>query len=158
MAIQASETGSYTEFVEDEGATLRRALCVALGRDLGLEATSEALSYGWQHWDRVGQMDNPIGYLYRVGRSRVRKEFRWRNRRAPLFDPVDEVRLPWVEPRLPEIVSRLSEHQRIAVVLRNAFDWSYRDIADLLGTSIGTVQQHHARGMRRLRAGMGVSS
>ena len=48
---------------------LRRALVAAYGADRGGDATSEALVYGWQHWDRVREMANPVGYLYRVGQS-----------------------------------------------------------------------------------------
>ena len=32
---------------------------------------AEALAFGWEHWNRVREMDNPCGYLYRVGRSRA---------------------------------------------------------------------------------------
>lgn len=158
MAIQAYDTESFTGFIEEAGPRLRRAFCVALGRDLGLEATSEAVSYGWEHWDRLRTMENPAGYLYRVGRSRVRREFRWMQRRASLFEPVDASRLPWVEPNLPSVIGRLTEHQRVTVVLRHAFDWTLAEIADLLGVSISTVQKHDERGLRKLRAGMGVSS
>ncbi len=71
---------TYTDFVSQAEARLKRALCAALGRDVGLEATSEALAYGWEHWAEVQAMANPIGYLYRVGRSRVRPLWRWRRR------------------------------------------------------------------------------
>jgi hypothetical protein len=49
------------------------ALAAAAGIEAGREATAEALAYGWEHWDRVGSMENPVGYLYRVGRSKARK-------------------------------------------------------------------------------------
>jgi RNA polymerase sigma-70 factor (ECF subfamily) len=58
---------SYTGFVEDVEPRLKHALSAALGPDRGLEAAAEALSYGWEHWDRIRSMDNPAGYLYRVG-------------------------------------------------------------------------------------------
>lgn len=158
MAVDAPRTLGFTEFVEIEAPRLRRALCVALGRDLGMEGTSEALSYAWEFWERVREMENPVGYLYRVGRSRVRGEFRWLRRRGPLFDPAAADRLPWVEPRLPSVISRLSENQRLAVVLRHAFDWTYIEIADLLGVGVSTVQKHEERGLHKLRTGMGVPS
>ena len=40
------------------------------GPELGREAAAEALVYGWEQWDRISEMANPAGYLYRVGRSR----------------------------------------------------------------------------------------
>jgi hypothetical protein len=51
---------------------LRRALFAALGLDKGREATAEALAWAWEHWGRVKSMDNPTGYLFRVGQSRSR--------------------------------------------------------------------------------------
>ena len=158
MAVRAPEIQSFTEFVESAAIRLRRALCVSLGREVGLEATSEALSYGWEHWERVRDMDNPVGYLYRVGRSRARRDLRWRRRTGPLFDPVAGDRLPWVEPDLPRVIGRLSESQRVAVVLRHAFDWTYAEVSDLMGVSISTVQKHEERGMKKLRSGLGVQS
>ena len=70
MAVDAPQTLGFKEFVEVEGVRLRRALIVALGRELGVEGTSEALSYAWEYWDRVRDMENPVGYLYRVGRAK----------------------------------------------------------------------------------------
>ena len=45
---------------------MRHALMAALGAEVGVEAASEAMAYSWEHWDRVGGMENPGGYLYRV--------------------------------------------------------------------------------------------
>ena len=64
---------TFTRFFEEAEPRLRIALGAALGQDRGRDAASEALAYGWENWDRLQKMDNPIGYLYRVGRSRVRE-------------------------------------------------------------------------------------
>ena len=58
---------TYTTFVEDTQPRLRQALVARLGPDEGSEATAEALAYGWEHWERIERMENPAGYLYRVG-------------------------------------------------------------------------------------------
>ena len=157
MPDQTATRTSFTDFVAEAQPRLKRALCAGLGHEIGMEATSEALAYGWEHWDEVQNMANPIGYLYRVGRSRVRPTLRWRRRENPgLFPPVSPDRLPWVEPELPGAMARLTERQRLAVVLIRAFDWTYQEVADLLGVSASTVQNHLERGMHRLRAAMGV--
>jgi hypothetical protein len=59
---------SFTEFVRGVEPRLRVGLCLAFGRETGLEATSYALAYGWENWDRVSQLANPAGYLWGVGR------------------------------------------------------------------------------------------
>ena len=57
------ETETFDEFVERAEPRLREALTAALGSDAGREATADALAYGWEHWSRIGGMENPAGYL-----------------------------------------------------------------------------------------------
>jgi hypothetical protein len=53
--------GTFEAFVRVAEPRLRIALAAALGQQRGAEATAEALAYGWEHWDRIGAMDNPCG-------------------------------------------------------------------------------------------------
>jgi RNA polymerase sigma-70 factor (ECF subfamily) len=144
-------TDSLTDFFESAQPRLKHALVAAYGSEVGIEATADALAHGWQHWERVRDMENPIGYLYRVGRSRSRR-FRYR---TPVLPTVQANPLPWVEPGLPAALARLSVRQRVAVVLLHCLDWSYREVAELFGTSLGTVQSHERRGLERLRTKLG---
>src|SRR3990172_7104264 len=121
------------EFVSQMGTGLQRALVAGFGQDLGQEAMSEALAYGWEHWDRVRWMENKAGYLYRVG---YRWAIRAKSRRGPLVFPEASVGAQvWVEPELPTALRSLSERQRTAVVLIEAYGWTYREVADLMGLS-----------------------
>ena len=65
LALDSLLGQTYTAFVEDTQPRLRQALVARFGPDEGSEATAEALAYGWEHWERIGGMDNPAGYLYR---------------------------------------------------------------------------------------------
>lgn len=69
-------TDAFAGFVRQTGPGLKHALMAALGAEVGMEAASEAMAYGWEHWDRVGRMENPGGYLYRVGRNWGRRRLR----------------------------------------------------------------------------------
>ena len=140
----------FTEFVEAVEPRLKRALVAAFGRDVGLDAAADALAHGWEHWERVRVMGNPAGYLWGVGRNRARAQLRSR----PVFPEVPTDHEPWVEPGLPEAMARLSESQRVAVLLIHGFEWTYAELADLLGVSIPTVQKHAERGMGKLRRRM----
>ena len=143
---------SFTEFVGKVEPRLRHALCAAFGGDQGREATAEALAYGWEHWSLVREMDNPAGYLWGVGRNHAR---RMQPRNVVFPDaPVDT--MPWVEPSLAPALARLSERQRLAVMLVHGLDWTYGEAAELLGVSKGTVQTQAKRGMARLRKYVGV--
>lgn len=152
MTTDETLTGSFTEFVTDLEPRLRKALCVAMGRDAGQEATAEALAYGWEHWGRVQKMDNPSGYLYRVGRNRVRH----RRRKRPLLPPLPEGKLPWIEPKLPQALGRLTEQQRVSVMLVYGFGWTFTEVGQYLDVAKSTVQTHLERGMRRLRRELGI--
>ena len=142
----------FTEFVQEAEPRLRIALAAALGQQHGRDATAEALAYAWENWERVSGMENPIGYLYRVGRTRGRPS---RQRRAFLPAPVQE--FPHIEPELPAAVDRLSERQRVAVVLVHGFGMTRPEVADLLGISVSAVNAHVARALTRLRSALGVT-
>jgi len=149
MTEHNTVTDSFSVFVRETGPGLKHALMAALGSETGSEAASEALAYGWEHWERVGAMDNPGGYLFRVGRNwGKRHNRRWRFR--PQYPPVS-VEMPWIEPALPDALASLSERQRTVVVMVYAADWSYAQVAALLGISRGAVHKHAERAMASLR-------
>ena len=153
-----SAAESYTSFLERSGRQLRLALIATYGPEVGSEAAAEAFAYGWEHWDKVGAMVNPAGYLYRVGQSRSRRFFRARRlfRSSASFPPPVEHSEPWVEPELPAALQRLSDKQRTAVMAVHGFHLSVREAADLLGVSASTVQQNAERGLAHLRESLGV--
>jgi RNA polymerase sigma factor (sigma-70 family) len=66
--------------------------------------------------------------------------------------------IPHVEPGLPAALASLSENQRVAVILVAGFGWRLREVAELRGVSISTVQNHLERGMKKLRTSMGEPS
>ena len=152
-----AERVGFEEFVATHERPLRQALTAVSGIDHGREVAADALAYAWEHWDRVGAMSNPAGYLFVVGRDRHRR--RYQDRRTDLvFDLGADRSEPWCEPALGAQLARLSERERMVVLLVNGFEWSLAEIARLLGVSKSTVQTHAERGMAKLRAGLGVSS
>ncbi len=64
---------AFEAFVRDVEPRLRRALVAAYGFEDGRDAAAEALGYAWEHWERLHDMANLPGYLYRVGQSRRRR-------------------------------------------------------------------------------------
>ena len=141
----------FEEFVRDAEPRLRRALIGAVGTDRVEDATAEALAYAFAHWSDIKTMDNPVGYLYRVGQSSVRQ-------RKPLrIFRREPVSMPHVEPGLVEALAALPDSQRIAVWLAHGCAWSHGEIAEVLSTSTSTVATHVARGLQRLRSELGVA-
>ena len=142
-------------FVRDAERRLSYAFAAAYGPELCREATAESVAYAWEHWDRLSVMSNPVGYLYRVGQSRVRRHRRRPTRVAPAASSGRE---PWVEPGLPAALAGLSQRQRQAVVLIEGFGWTQDEVAQLTGISRSSIQKHLSRGLARLRQELGVES
>jgi len=153
VVVDRVEDEAFTVFVKEVEPRLRHALVAVFGQERGREATAEALAYGWEHWDRVGHMENPAGYLYRVGRSRGQRG------RRPTFLAVPQEgsrTIPDVEPRLPMALRELSEKQRLAVVMVHAYGWPRHEVAAMLSLKVSTLDTHLHRGLAKLRTALGV--
>ncbi len=151
MVTLESKKESFTVFARQVEPRLRHALTAVFGQEKARDATAEALAYGWEHWDRIRTMENPAGYLYRVGRHAHKLR-----RPRPEFLPVPNPGIPDVEPGLPNALARLSERQRTAVVLCYGLGWTRQEVADLQGVSINSVGAHLSRGLAKLRSYLGV--
>jgi DNA-directed RNA polymerase specialized sigma24 family protein len=140
----------FAQFVQATEPRLHRALVAKLGWELGREATAEALAYAWEHWARLAVMENPAGYLYRVGASRIRPA-----KTRVLFEQSDETSFSF-EPDLRRALEVLPERQRIAVVLIHGYGWTSAEVADMTGVRPSTIQTHLARGLASLRGQLKV--
>lgn len=155
MSSDAPTDFLFDGFIRSAEERLSFAFGAAYGPELGAEATAETLAYAWEHWERLRDMENPLGYLFRVGQSKVR---RFRRRRPPVAPPPSESVEPWVEPGLLPGLASLTRNQRVAVVLVEGFEWTQQEVGDLLGISRSSVQKHHERGLQRLRDVLEVTS
>lgn len=132
---------------------LRASLVATFGAELGRDAAAEALSYAWQHRDKVLAMENPLGYAFRVGQRWAVRQSRRNRRRFGM--PVFEHPPAGFEPALHEALAALPERQRQVVVLCTGYGLSHREAADVLGISSSTVQNHADRGLAKLRKRIG---
>lgn len=153
MAPKSTET-VFAEFVENHGAGLRHAFVARYGPDVGADVMGDVTEYAWRHWRKVSQMENPSGWLYRVGQSRSRRYLR---RPVRLPAPRSESE-PNIEPELPRILLALPNAQRVALLLTHGFGYTVREAAGIIGVSASTVQQNAHRGLTQIRAEMGVSN
>ncbi len=150
----ADHPQDFEAFFATAEPLLRRALVAGFGGEIGREATAEALTHAWQHWDRVGAMANPPGYTYRVGERWARRHRRrGRRRSAP---PPSVTAEPMFEPRLAPALATLPRRQRQAVALVHGLGLTHAETAAVLGLSRSTVQNHVERGLAALRVALGV--
>jgi DNA-directed RNA polymerase specialized sigma24 family protein len=144
-AATAEQADSFATFFSYVEPRLRRALVARYGHERGREATAEALTWAWQHWPELASVENPIGYLYRVGQSKSRLR-----RERPVFErpaPYEQL----VEPGLEAALALLSERQRVVLLLVYGSQWTHAEVAELLGVGVSTIQKHVERGRLRLR-------
>jgi len=147
-----SNQAGFEDFVTSAEPKLRHAFVAAFGPERGVEATSESLAYAWEHWPDVRDYDNPIGYLYTVGRSRTRTRKVRRLFERP--SGTDQ----WSEPGLGKALTKLSEPERVAVVVTYCSDMTRREGAALLQISEAALQKRAERGLARLKKSLGVDS
>jgi RNA polymerase sigma factor (sigma-70 family) len=156
VASMQSQEAEFSTFMSTTALRLRRVLAAQYGVDVGGDLHADAMTYAWQHWDRIKVMANPIGYLYRVAQSASRPHRRWTTRNSfPAAMP--EIVHTDSDPTLFASLGSLSEAQRVAVLMVHGHGWSYAEVADTLGTSVTAVTNHVHRGLAKLRREMEVN-
>jgi len=101
------------------------------------------MQLGFERWDEVRVMENPAGYVYRVGRNAARS----RRKPLPTIDP-DVAERYGFEPRPAR---RAEPSERQAVLLVHAGGATLAEAAATLGISVSTLRNPLARGLERLR-------
>jgi DNA-directed RNA polymerase specialized sigma24 family protein len=124
----------------------------AYGSERGREATAEALAYAWEHWKQVREAVNQLGLLYRVGQSRTRTR-----KTAVAFEMSGTSEVVF-EPGLLPALEELTEAQRTAVVLVYGFGWTMKEVGDMTGVKVTSVQNHLNRALKKLRAALKVGT
>jgi RNA polymerase sigma-70 factor (sigma-E family) len=123
------------------------------------DLVQEALLRCHRRWERVARVASPDAYVRRIV---VNQHLSWRRRRSSTEQVVQPDLLPdrqaidsqetfaeW--DLLWAAIQRLPARQRTVLVLRYYEDLSDADIADLLGSPVGTVRSQAARAISRLR-------
>ena len=122
------------------------------------DLTNECFLYCYKNWDQYDpERSTRKSWLYLIVRSRWKNYLRDRKQTyslddfenvIPDKDIIDQtVRLQALRTELAELLKKLPENQREAVVLRFFREWTDDEIAEWLGTSKGNVRVmiHRAR-------------
>jgi len=121
------------------------ALAVISGeRDAAVEATDEAFARALERWDRVGAMQSPGGWTYRVALNVSRRLMRRRSleRRAAERAAAgrrDEPPSPAWSGEVWDALVRLPLRQRTAVALTYVSDLPNETVAAVMDIAPGTV-------------------
>lgn len=141
--------------------SLQRALAATLADgQLAAEAVDEAMVRAYSRWGRVGSLDDPAGWVFRVAFNWATSWLRKRRRRP--IRPAEQLDRPKVDSRadvgLQRAVLGLDQHHRAVVVLRLYLDWPVARVAEALGIAEGTVKSRLHRALDELRGHLEVSA
>lgn len=100
---------------------------------------------------RIAQRDRQFNVDRESEGEREKQESRWKD---PLPTPEDWVERSERHRRLRQAIADLSPAQRIAVVLRYYQELSEKEIAEIMGCSIGAVKHYLYEARLRLRAAL----
>ena len=153
---EGQATPDFEGFFRSTEPALRAALVSTFGSEIGREAAAEALVYAWRNWGRVKDLDNPAGFLFRVG-QRWGRRHQVRGRRRVGIPPDEQGRASF-EPQLADSLSRLPLRQRQAVVLCIGYGLTHAEAAALLGIKRSSIQNHVERALQHLRQCIGAET
>jgi RNA polymerase sigma-70 factor (ECF subfamily) len=128
-----------------------RALALTLhDADLAADAVDEAMVRAYQRWSRVATLDNPAGWVYRVGLNYGRSRLR-RSLRRPPAGP-EQLEFAVDDPAIARALEELSLDHRAVVVCRLLLGWSESDTAAALRIRPGTAKSRLHRAVAHLES------
>lgn len=145
----------YVAFVEANWARyLRLARLLTGDRHRGEELLQDSLVRLYVRWRHAATRD-PHTYLRRMLVNGNISWWRRRRREYLSATPPDQEDVAAAGREHHEELRRalltLPDRQRAVVVLRHYEDLTEREVADVLGCTVGTVKSQNARALRRLR-------
>ncbi|MFM2078785.1 MAG: hypothetical protein RJA49_2675 [Actinomycetota bacterium] len=150
MLCERSTVSTPADFLSEAQPILERALVARFGLRDGMDAASDAVEYAVANWPRVSAMENPKGYLFKVGHSRALRAIR-RARRLTAFVSEPITTDTPVDVDLQRALLRLPWELRVAVMLVHAHGHTYASAAEVLDIPVTTLTNHVNRGMTQLR-------
>ena len=148
---------AFRRFFDAHHADLSRLAFLVTGEagaadDLAADAFVEV----WKHWARVTAADNPVAYARGIVTNLARQWIRRQARERHGLLRLGLLRRDRSDPDTPAVLdvraalSRLPVRRRECVVLRYAFDVPEREVAEILGISVGAVKSQTSRGAAQL--------
>ncbi len=159
--------------VPHAGGLLAAALRLTREAATAEDLVQEALLRAWTHFEQFREGTQIRAWLHRIlvntfinGYRRRRKERAILHQEAEregegtLYGtgrafahrcPEQQIAADEVSPQVAEAVARVPEKYREIVILADLYDYSYREIADMVGCPVGTVMSRLVRGREQLR-------
>jgi len=152
---------SFEALYDAESLTLFRRMWLVTGnRAEAEELMQDAFLKVWERWDRVGAMDDPVGYLYRTAMNLFRKRYRRAlltiRRTLGLAPARDDFEDADDRETVRRVLSTLPPRQRAAPVLTEMLGFSPQEAGRALGVQAATVRSLTRQGRESFRRAMEV--
>ncbi len=147
---------SFEAFFAAEHARLERALYVLTGnREEAEELMQDSFIAVWERWDRVGPMDDPVGYLYRTAMNRhrgsLRRAARLARKAVPITPSRDELAAAEERDAIARAIAMLPTRQRVAIVLVEMLGFDAPAAASVLKVKEATIRSLASQARASLR-------
>jgi RNA polymerase sigma-70 factor (ECF subfamily) len=143
------DSAAFAMLVEKHERALRSFLARAVGSDLADDIAQDAF---FKAWRAAGQYDGRARYstwltriAWRCRLDRLRKERGEEAAEEPASHSPDKL-------EVEDMLARLSESERAALVLCGGHGWTHAEAAELLSLPLGTLKSTVARAKAKCRA------
>ncbi|MGN9906334.1 RNA polymerase sigma factor [Phytohabitans sp. LJ34] len=154
-ATHRADLGTFPEFYRAHVHRVYKALAVTLGNDdVAREAVDEAMTRAYARWRHVRELDNPAGWVFRVGFNWATSWWRKVRREQGVLTEERHPRAAATDPAAfaaRAALDRLPRAQRAVIVCRVLLELSTAETARALSISEGTVKSRLSRGLTALR-------
>ncbi|HEX4982341.1 MAG TPA: sigma-70 family RNA polymerase sigma factor [Ilumatobacteraceae bacterium] len=151
-----ARTAGFDDLFRDHYDRLVRSMTVACGdREQAADAVQEAFVKAHVRWRRIGNYEDPIGWVRRVAVNQLRDEHRRTGRKrralARLASRTPTSDHPVEPDEFDRLLAELPRQQRLATALYYVDGMSVAEIAAALGIAEGSVKSHLFDARKRLR-------
>jgi RNA polymerase sigma-70 factor, ECF subfamily len=156
-AALAVDAPSFEEFYEANFRRVFTALCLVTGDSYEAEEIAQdAFLRVFERWDRVGTLEDPTGYVFRVSMNVFRNRYRRASlglRRALSLAPPQTDDLAEVETHdaVIRLLQGLEPKQRAAVLLTAILEYSAEEAGRMLGIRASSVRSLTTRARARMK-------
>jgi RNA polymerase sigma-70 factor (sigma-E family) len=149
----------FRDFVTRQARGMGRLGYLLLGDEHAAEdLTAEVFLAVWRQWDQVSRADRPVAYVRRMMVNQAAAHYQHRAREREGLERLqsgavdhghDQDSAAVVD--VQSALLRLPPRRRACLVLRFAFDLTERDVATILGVSVGTVKSQTFKAAAQFR-------
>jgi len=143
------DSAAFAMLVEKHERPLRGFLARTFGREVADDIAQDAFLKAWR---AAGQYDGRARYSTWLTRIAWRCRLdALRRHRAPVETETPAAGSPALSAEVDDMLGRLSESERVSLVLCEGHGWTHGEAAELLGLPLGTLKSTVARAKAKCR-------